>query len=63
MKSAQITEMFVAFWYEEDGVTAIEYALLGALVAGAIVISVGVLGEAIAALYDDVAAKVAAALS
>lgn len=63
MKTAQITEMLVAFWYEEEGVTAIEYALLAALIFGAIVVSVGALGETLNALYKDVAAKVAAALS
>ena len=63
MKAAKITDMLVAFLSDQDGVTAIEYALLAALIFGVIVISVGALGGAVAALYDDVAAKVAAALS
>lgn len=63
MKIAGIRTGLQAFVENEEGVTAIEYALLAALIFGAIVISVGVLGEAVAALYDDVAAKVAAALS
>ncbi|APR04574.1 Flp family type IVb pilin [Thauera chlorobenzoica] len=63
MKTAGIRPRLQAFVENEEGVTAIEYALLAALIFGAIVISVGVLGEAVAALYDDVAAKVAAALS
>jgi len=63
MKTAGIRTKLQAFVENEEGVTAIEYALLAALIFGAIVISVGVLGEAVAALYDDVAAKVAAALS
>lgn len=63
MKTAVIRTGLQAFVENEEGVTAIEYALLAALIFGAIVISVGALGDAVAALYDDVAAKVAAAVS
>jgi len=63
MKTAQIMARLNAFWVEPDGVTAIEYALLAALIFGAIVISVGALGDAVATLYGDVATKVAAAVS
>ncbi|MCK2086920.1 Flp family type IVb pilin [Thauera aromatica] len=59
MKTAKITDRLIAFLSEQDGVTSIEYALLAALVFGAIVISVDALGEALNVLYDDVAAKVA----
>ncbi|AVR89644.1 Flp family type IVb pilin [Thauera aromatica] len=63
MKTAGTRARLQAFVENEEGVTAIEYALLAALIFGAIVISVGALGDAVTALYDDVAAKVAAAVS
>jgi len=63
MKTAKITDRVIAFLSEQDGVTAIEYALLAALIFGAIVISVGALGGTLNTLYEGVAAKVAAALS
>lgn len=47
---------FSAFWAEQEGVTAIEYALLGALIAVVIASSVGVLGGAVKALFEVVAA-------
>ena len=62
MKTEPIKEMLSAFWSEENGVTAIEYALLAALIFGVIVIGVGTLGDSVQALYDDVATKVTAAL-
>lgn len=61
MKTVQIRRMLSAFWAEQDGVTAIEYALLAALIFGAIVVSVRLLGDNLMALYEDVAVKVAAA--
>lgn len=61
MKTVQIGGMLDAFWTEQDGVTAIEYALLAALIFGAIVGSVGLLGDSLELLYDDIAIKVAAA--
>lgn len=63
MKTAGIRIGLQAFVENEEGVTAIEYALLGALIFGAIVIGVGVLGDAIAALYGDVTTKVGDALA
>lgn len=55
MNTAQIREALSAFWAEQDGVTAIEYALLGALIAVVIASSVGLLGGTVAALFDRVA--------
>lgn len=63
MKTAQISETLSAFWSEQDGVTSIEYALLAALIFGAIVASVGLLGDNVKALYDDIAKAVADAMS
>lgn len=62
MNINQIERLLSAFCSEEDGVTAIEYALLATLIFGAIVIAVGALGDALGQVYDDVAAKVAAAI-
>ncbi len=45
----------------EDGVTAIEYALLGALIAVAIVVTIAMVGSSVGLLYADVSAKVALA--
>jgi pilus assembly protein Flp/PilA len=47
-----------ALLQDESGVTAIEYALLGSLIAMAIVTSVTLLGGEVKALYDMVAGKV-----
>lgn len=63
MKTVQIMAMLNAFRAEQDGVTAIEYALLAALIFGVIVGSVGLVGGSVKVLYDDVAAKVTDAVS
>lgn len=55
MKTVQSRQRLEAFWTEQDGVTAIEYALLAALIFGAIVVSVGLLGDAVRALFEKVA--------
>ena len=46
------------FLRNEDGVTAIEYALLAALIAIAIFVSVGLLGIQVGALYARISACV-----
>jgi pilus assembly protein Flp/PilA len=43
------------FIKEEDGVTAIEYALLGALIAGVIAVAVTALGTNIKTLFQSLA--------
>ena len=58
MKTVQIGGKLSAFWAQQDGVTAIEYALLGALIAVVIAGSIGLVGDAVLALYQDVAQKV-----
>lgn len=37
--------LFKAFWQEEDGAAAIEYALIAALIALGIVVAAGTLGD------------------
>jgi pilus assembly protein Flp/PilA len=51
------------FWADEQGVTAIEYALLGALIAAFCALSITVVGTNVATLYATVSAAVTAAVS
>ncbi len=46
------------FVADDSGVTAIEYGLIAALIAAAIVISVTLLGTNISALFTKVAGKI-----
>ena len=46
------------FIKEEDGVTAIEYALLGALIAGVIAVAVTGLGTNIKDLFEELATMI-----
>lgn len=52
-----------AFCLDEEGVTAIEYALLGALIVVVIVVSVTLVGTNLGDLYDRVATEIKDALS
>jgi len=63
MKTERIAGLLKGFIEDQDGVTSIEYALLGALIFGAIVGSVGLLGGSIEALYGGIAQKVSDAMS
>ena len=45
---------------EEDGVTAIEYALIASLIAGVIIAAVSLLGGNISTLFDTLAKRIAA---
>ena len=44
----------------EDGATAVEYGMLVALIAAAIVVTVGLLGEQILAAFDSITDALAA---
>lgn len=55
MSAAQITRAWRTFWRDQDGVTAIEYALLAALIFAVIVASVTLAGTNLAALYNAIA--------
>lgn len=46
------------FIKEEDGVTAIEYALIASLIAGVIVAAVTTMGSNISTLFTNLAAKI-----
>ena len=63
MKDSQISGTLKDFIADQDGVTSIEYALLAALIFGAIVISVGLLGGSVETLYGDIATKLSDAVS
>lgn len=51
------------FWRDEAGVTAIEYALVGSLIAVAIVTSAAMVGLSLGDLYDTVATRVKDAIT
>ncbi len=51
------------FLADESGVTALEYALIGSLIAVAIVTTVTTLGLSLGDMYDMVAGKVKEAIS
>jgi pilus assembly protein Flp/PilA len=54
---------FHAMWQDETGVTAIEYAFIGSLIAVAIAVSVNTVGVNLSDLYAMVAGKVQDAIS
>ncbi|MBW2740191.1 MAG: Flp family type IVb pilin [Deltaproteobacteria bacterium] len=45
----------ISFFKDEEGATAIEYGLLAALVAVAIVVGAGALGDSLNTTFDNVA--------
>lgn len=51
-------EMLKQFIQEEEGVTAIEYGLLAALIAVALILGATALGTGLNDLFLDIAAKV-----
>ncbi|HYD87639.1 MAG TPA: Flp family type IVb pilin [Vitreimonas sp.] len=53
--------MIKRFCRDESGATAIEYALLGALLSLAVIASVTMLGDELRDLFNGMAAEVAAA--
>lgn len=52
----------MSFLPEEEGVTSIEYALLGSLIALVALIGISTLGDAVLELYDKLAEEVTDAL-
>jgi pilus assembly protein Flp/PilA len=48
----------IIFLKDEEGVTAIEYALIATLIALSILVSAGLLGTGVEGLFDDVATEV-----
>ena len=52
-----LTTKMRSFVRDEDGVTAIEYGLIAALIAVAIILSVTSVGEKLAAIFTYIAGK------
>ena len=55
-----IQQLITQFWKEEDGASAIEYSLLAALIAVAIIAGATALGTSIGSLFTQVGTKIAA---
>lgn len=62
MNILQLGRLLSAFWSGQDSVIAIEYALLAALIFGAILVSVGLLGDTVKSMYDEIASIVVNAM-
>jgi pilus assembly protein Flp/PilA len=58
----QITKFIKSFARDEEGVTAIEYGLIAALIAVAIIIAATAVGTNLAAVFDYVATKLGDAI-
>lgn len=58
---SKLNRAAIAFARDEAGVTSIEYALIGSLIAVVIVVSVTNVGSAVSGLYQRVADEVAKA--
>ena len=50
------------FWQEEEGVTAIEYGLIAALIAVVIIISVTAVGDNLVIVFDAISAALSGAI-
>lgn len=55
-------ELINNFMQEEDGVTAIEYGLIAALIAVVIIVAVRTVGTNLNAVFDRVATELATAI-
>jgi Flp pilus assembly pilin Flp len=53
----------LAWWEDEEGVTAIEYALVGSLILLVAASAIAVFSEALKVLFDNVAAAVDAVIN
>jgi pilus assembly protein Flp/PilA len=58
----ELVQFIKGFAQEEDGVTAIEYGLIAALIAVTIIISVTAVGDQLVLVFQAVSAALAAAL-
>jgi pilus assembly protein Flp/PilA len=52
-----LSKIIENFWNDESGATAIEYGLIAALIALAIVVGAGALGNALNKKFDNVAQR------
>ncbi|GAA0237307.1 hypothetical protein GCM10009125_27780 [Castellaniella daejeonensis] len=51
-------QQLLLFLKEEDGVTAIEYGLIAGLIAVALLVALGPLGDSLKTLFNNIKAKV-----
>ena len=58
----QITRFIQKFVRDEEGVTAIEYGLIAALIAVVIIASVTLVGSKLAAVFNNIQVTLAAAV-
>ena len=58
-----LLDLIRRFFKEEDGVTAIEYALIAALISVVIIVAVTLVGDNLSAIYDSVASDVVNAVN
>ncbi len=58
---SKLLSYFQAYTTNEEGATAIEYGLLAALIALAIVVTAGVFGDDLSALFTQMSAELTAA--
>jgi len=56
-KGDQEMNELIGFFKEEDGVTAIEYGLIAALIAVAIIVTVGLVGQSLSSIFNYIAGK------
>lgn len=59
----KIMSEFKAFATDENAVTAIEYALMAALLATSIVVAVGLVGDALVAVFSSLGTLIGSAFS
>ncbi len=59
---AKTQDLLQAFVRDESGVTAIEYALIAAGISMAIIVGFTQMGTSIKSMFNDIAAKVIAAI-
>ena len=57
-RAETVNQVVTRFLKNEDGASAIEYALVASLIAVAIIGSVSAIGTKLSALYADIAAKI-----
>ncbi len=50
------------FWHDEEGVTAIEYGLIAALIAVVIIVSVKAVGQNLILVFQEIATQLTNAL-
>ena len=58
----QLTQIVQKFVRDEEGVTAIEYGLIAALIAVFIIVSVTIVGSKLAAVFTAISDAIVAAL-